>query len=417
MSNIYPNVHAIARPYNYPPQPAPSPAKTPSGTPMATNHSRSIAAPTGAPPSKLRPMLPIVVALLLVAPLCADAQPSMPTDGGTYNTNINPSLAILIIVFICAFFFMGFFSIYIRRCTGDHSAISALTTAAAGGVVGGGREAGRGLDPAVLETFPTMEYAAVKKVKGGKVGALECAVCLSEFSDNDTLRLLPRCCHVFHPDCIDAWLASHVTCPVCRSNLADPDAPVEAAAEPATDAAGDCSARVPPEHVAIDVEGEEREPEGTDLGPTARPKPPAVEFRRWHSEGRSAEGEHDRYTLRLPEQVQRELAAAGRLRRAASVAEYPRAGDEGSRRGNRGGMARLWRSGRAGRSDRWGFFLRTFTVRWRGEGEAAEGSSKRVFPTSGNPLEGVGGGGAGGATSGSTADGAEPSGTAGAERV
>ncbi|KAG1334603.1 E3 ubiquitin-protein ligase [Cocos nucifera] len=362
-------------------------------------------------------MLPIVVVLLLVGPRCADAQPSVPTDHGAYNTNINPSLAILIIVFVCAFFFMGFFSIYIRRCAGDHSAISALTGAATRGVVGGGREARRGLDPAVLEMFPTMEYAAVKKVKGEKIGALECAVCLSEFSDDDTLRLLPRCCHVFHADCIDAWLASHVTCPVCRSNLADPAAPVEAAAEPATDAAGDCSGRVPPDHVAIDVEGQEREPEGTDLGPTARPKPPEAEFRRWHSERRSAEGEHDRYTLRLPEHMQRELAAAGRLRRAASVAEYPCAGDAGSRRGNRGGMPRLWRSGRSGRSDRWGFLLRTFSVRRRGDGEAAEGSSKRVFPASGNPLDGVSGGGARGATSGSTADRAEPSGTAGVERV
>ncbi|XP_008804796.2 E3 ubiquitin-protein ligase Os03g0188200-like [Phoenix dactylifera] len=384
---------------------------------METNHSRSIDVPTGGPPFDFRPMLPIVVVLLLVAPLCADAQPSVSTSDGTYKTSFNPSLVILIVVFICAFFFMGFFAVYIRRCAGDHSAISALTAAAPGGAVGGGRGAERGLDPAVLETFPTMEYAAVKKVKGGKVGALECAVCLSEFSDDDTLRLLPKCCHVFHRDCIDAWLASHVTCPVCRSNLADPAAPVEAEAEPETDAAGDAGAPVPPDHVAIDVEGEERKAEGTDLGPTARPKPPAGGFRRWNSEGRAAEGEHDRYTLRLPEHVQRELEAAGRLRRAASVAEYPRAGDAGSRRGNRGGVGRLWRSGRAGRSGRWGFFLRTFSGMRRGEGEAAEGSSKRVFPAARDSLDGVGGGGAGGSKSGSTAEGAEPSGTAGPDRV
>lgn len=48
---------------------------------------------------------------------------------------------------------------------------------------------------------------------------LECVVCLSEFGDNETLRLLPQCLHVFHPYCIDVWLASHDTCPVCRTKV------------------------------------------------------------------------------------------------------------------------------------------------------------------------------------------------------
>jgi hypothetical protein len=76
----------------------------------------------------------------------------------------------------------------------------------------------------VIETFPTMAYADVREHKTVK-GALECAVCLSEFDDDETLRLLPKCSHVFHPDCIDTWLASHVTCPVCRANLVPEDVP------------------------------------------------------------------------------------------------------------------------------------------------------------------------------------------------
>ncbi|KAF9608395.1 hypothetical protein IFM89_009761 [Coptis chinensis] len=57
-----------------------------------------------------------------------------------------------------------------------------------------------------------------KGLKIGK-GALECAVCLNEFGNDETLRLLLKCDRVFHPECIDAWLASHTTCPVCRANL------------------------------------------------------------------------------------------------------------------------------------------------------------------------------------------------------
>ena len=41
--------------------------------------------------------------------------------------------------------------------------------------------------------------ADVKAHKASK-GALECVVCLSEFDDDETLRLLPKCSHVFHPD-------------------------------------------------------------------------------------------------------------------------------------------------------------------------------------------------------------------------
>ncbi|KAK9938118.1 hypothetical protein M0R45_014874 [Rubus argutus] len=76
-----------------------------------------------------------------------------------------------------------------------------------------------GLDPAVIESFPVFLYSAVKGLTEQSAPALECAVCLSEFGDSETLRLLPKCDHVFHPGCIDVWLAYHNTCPVCRANL------------------------------------------------------------------------------------------------------------------------------------------------------------------------------------------------------
>ncbi|KAI6692486.1 hypothetical protein NL676_020196 [Syzygium grande] len=75
-----------------------------------------------------------------------------------------------------------------------------------------------GLDPAVIGTFPTVVYSAVKGHKIGEA-SLECAVCLNDFGDDDMLRLIPKCDHAFHPNCIRKWLASHTTCPVCRADL------------------------------------------------------------------------------------------------------------------------------------------------------------------------------------------------------
>lgn len=46
----------------------------------------------------------------------------------------------------------------------------------------------------------------------------ECPVCLSTFTDGDQLRRLPHCQHSFHVSCIDMWLNSHSSCPVCRAH-------------------------------------------------------------------------------------------------------------------------------------------------------------------------------------------------------
>ncbi|KAK9074401.1 hypothetical protein SSX86_006999 [Deinandra increscens subsp. villosa] len=45
-----------------------------------------------------------------------------------------------------------------------------------------------------------------------------CAVCLCEFEENEDVRIMPECAHVFHVSCIDMWLFSHDSCPLCRAN-------------------------------------------------------------------------------------------------------------------------------------------------------------------------------------------------------
>ncbi|KAK4835680.1 hypothetical protein QYF36_012969 [Acer negundo] len=45
-----------------------------------------------------------------------------------------------------------------------------------------------------------------------------CSICLSEFNDGEAIRLLPECLHSFHVPCIDMWLVSHSSCPLCRAD-------------------------------------------------------------------------------------------------------------------------------------------------------------------------------------------------------
>uniref|UniRef100_A0A803PE19 RING-type E3 ubiquitin transferase n=1 Tax=Cannabis sativa TaxID=3483 RepID=A0A803PE19_CANSA len=69
-----------------------------------------------------------------------------------------------------------------------------------------------GLDQAFIDALPVFLY---KEIMGLKE-PFDCAVCLCEFSEQDKLRLLPLCSHAFHIDCIDTWLLSNSTCPLCR---------------------------------------------------------------------------------------------------------------------------------------------------------------------------------------------------------
>ncbi|KAJ8528810.1 hypothetical protein K7X08_030454 [Anisodus acutangulus] len=73
-------------------------------------------------------------------------------------------------------------------------------------------DANRGLEPAVLNSLPAFVYSNKTHPE-----PLECAVCLSEFKENEKGRVLPKCNHSFHLECIDMWFHSHSTCPLCRS--------------------------------------------------------------------------------------------------------------------------------------------------------------------------------------------------------
>ncbi|CAK9188184.1 unnamed protein product [Ilex paraguariensis] len=48
----------------------------------------------------------------------------------------------------------------------------------------------------------------------------ECPVCLSAFVEGEQIRRLKECKHCFHVACIDMWLYSHSSCPVCRASIA-----------------------------------------------------------------------------------------------------------------------------------------------------------------------------------------------------
>ncbi|KAL2506910.1 RING-H2 finger protein ATL2 [Abeliophyllum distichum] len=84
----------------------------------------------------------------------------------------------------------------------------------------------QGLEPAVLNSLPVFVYSSKTHPD-----MLECAVCLSEFEEKESARLLPKCNHSFHIECIDMWFHSHSTCPLCRSTVESVGQPETSPAE------------------------------------------------------------------------------------------------------------------------------------------------------------------------------------------
>jgi hypothetical protein len=72
-----------------------------------------------------------------------------------------------------------------------------------------------GLHESIINAITVVKY----KKDEGLIDGSDCSVCLSEFEQDENLRLLPKCNHAFHLPCIDTWLRSHTNCPMCRAPI------------------------------------------------------------------------------------------------------------------------------------------------------------------------------------------------------
>ncbi|CAH8257919.1 unnamed protein product [Arabidopsis lyrata] len=73
-----------------------------------------------------------------------------------------------------------------------------------------------GLQQSIINSITICNY----KRGDGLIERTDCPVCLNEFEEDESLRLLPKCNHAFHISCIDTWLSSHTNCPLCRAGIA-----------------------------------------------------------------------------------------------------------------------------------------------------------------------------------------------------
>uniref|UniRef100_A0A0E0JXZ5 RING-type E3 ubiquitin transferase n=1 Tax=Oryza punctata TaxID=4537 RepID=A0A0E0JXZ5_ORYPU len=117
----------------------------------------------------------------------------------------------------------------VSRWCGDAGGAPALpTTTAAEARAPAAVCATCGLVGAAIDALPAFAYARPAADGGGGGGGSKsgrcalCSVCLEDVQAGEMVRQLPACRHLFHVDCIDMWLHSHSTCPLCRCNVSPP---------------------------------------------------------------------------------------------------------------------------------------------------------------------------------------------------
>ncbi|WVZ92681.1 hypothetical protein U9M48_038727 [Paspalum notatum var. saurae] len=161
----------------------------------------------------------------LLSPPPPTVAASASSDAG-FQSRISPSVLLIILILAVIFFVSGLLHLLVRfllrpapRDAGDaYGGGDANATAFQGQLQQLFHLHDAGVDQSFIDALPVFLYGAVVGTAGGK-DPFDCAVCLCEFADDDRLRLLPKCSHAFHVDCIDTWLLSHSTCPLCRRSL------------------------------------------------------------------------------------------------------------------------------------------------------------------------------------------------------
>ncbi|KAJ4980721.1 hypothetical protein NE237_031558 [Protea cynaroides] len=135
----------------------------------------------------------------------------MASDSNAIVISVIVSLVLVILYYIIAGWVFRYNSS--RTAGTDHQ----LSTGTRVTQVGSGETPKKGLDQSIISALPIFIY---KDLPGhNATRSSECAICLSSLEKEEMVMVLPNCKHMFHAECINTWLNSHTTCPICRSDV------------------------------------------------------------------------------------------------------------------------------------------------------------------------------------------------------
>ncbi|KAI3839044.1 hypothetical protein MKX03_028682 [Papaver bracteatum] len=72
-----------------------------------------------------------------------------------------------------------------------------------------------GLDQDTINSFPVILHHS----DDPNSAETQCSICLSVLQDEEKVKVLPGCNHCYHLECVDKWLSTQSSCPLCRASL------------------------------------------------------------------------------------------------------------------------------------------------------------------------------------------------------
>ncbi|XP_057513851.1 RING-H2 finger protein ATL66-like [Actinidia eriantha] len=86
-----------------------------------------------------------------------------------------------------------------------------------------------GLDSTTINNLPIFLHRSLNTTSSDNIAKeiSECSICLGLFEDEEIIKVLPECQHAYHSDCVDKWLSTRSSCPLCRASLQQFQSPAE----------------------------------------------------------------------------------------------------------------------------------------------------------------------------------------------
>ncbi|KAJ3669026.1 hypothetical protein LUZ60_010976 [Juncus effusus] len=124
----------------------------------------------------------------------------------------------LLLTLLCILLFFTLMYLYFRwACSTYPTAITTTINAATATNITSRTQ--RNINDSLGLDTESINSISVSLYEGGE--PKECAICLGGLKKGEKVKILPICSHAFHLVCIDTWLRTQPSCPLCRNSISE----------------------------------------------------------------------------------------------------------------------------------------------------------------------------------------------------
>ncbi|KAM0940214.1 putative transcription factor C2H2 family [Dioscorea sansibarensis] len=143
---------------------------------------------------------------------CSSSDPPSHCSAASPELKLYQTFIFSVPVFFTFILLFLFYFFYLRRRRANWQSLRMRASYLSGGDAP--RISESGIKKEVREMLPIVVFKESFLIR-----ETQCSVCLGDYQSDERLQRIPHCGHTFHVDCIDHWLTTNTTCPLCRVSL------------------------------------------------------------------------------------------------------------------------------------------------------------------------------------------------------